>query len=102
MARDNDANWQQVDPTTLPGSAGELYTDYVTKRRAAGAAKAAFEQEMNKLAELPAGLRMVFGYNFGKLSAAVVADDTKPSKPKAPTLSLAAFLQGQVSSGRSV
>jgi hypothetical protein len=95
----NDAQWQQIDPSTLAPELQASYASYVAARREAGKLKAQFERDMNEHAELPAGLRMVFGYNFGKLSAAVVADDKPQAKPKAPTLSLAAFLRRQVASG---
>lgn len=98
----NDAQWQQIDPSTLAPDLQEFYADYVTKRRAAGAAKAGFEKAMNERANLPIGLRVVFGYNFGKLSAAIVPDDKPTAKVKAPTLSLADFLRQQAGSGRSV
>jgi hypothetical protein len=98
----SEATWVQVDPASLPEQAQELYADYVTKRRLAGAAKAVFEQHMNVVGELPAGKRLVFGYNFGKLSVAVVDDDRKPAKSAQPKLSLAEFMRQQAASGRAV
>lgn len=98
----SDATWMQVDPETLPETAQALYADYVAKRRLAGAAKAAFEQEMQSAADCPAGKRLVFGYNFGKLSVAIVDDDRKPAKSAQPKLSLAEFMQRQAANGRAV
>jgi hypothetical protein len=102
MIMASDANWQQIDPATLAIDLQEAYARYVQLRRAAGKAKGEFEQAMNAHAELPPGLRMVFGYNFGKLSAAIVPDDTKPAKAKVTAQSLAEFLRGQVATGRAV
>ena len=43
---------------------------------------------------------MIFGYNFGKLSVAIVADDGKgKAKPQAPKLNLAQFLASQAQGG---
>lgn len=47
-----------------------------------------------ELAPIPDGKRLVFGYNFGKLSVALVDDDAKPSTAKGTT-SLSDFLKSQ-------
>jgi hypothetical protein len=57
-----------------------------------------FEQSMASAVELPEGKRLVFGYNFGKLSVAVVEDD-KP-KAKAGAQSLSSYLAGMTQKGR--
>lgn len=99
----SDANWKQIDPDTLPEGLQALYADYVAKRRAAGAAKALFEQTMNADSDMAGtGKRLVFGYNFGKLSAAIVDDDRKAPKSAQPKLSLAEFMRQQAANGRAV
>ena len=50
---------------------------------------------MQIAAELPVGKRMVCGYNFGKLSVAIVDDDRKPAKAQPAKQSLADFLAAQ-------
>ena len=84
-----DAVWQEIDPASLPEAQGALYTAYKQQYRAMKAARQSFEDSFASAA--PEGKRFVFGYNFGKLSMAVVEDDRKPVQPKA-TLSLAQYL----------
>lgn len=95
-----EANWVEINPTTLSGDAASLYASYKEAYRIAKAMREKFEAEMNELADCPDGKRLAFGYNFGKLSVAMVDDNGKPaSKAKAP-LSLSAFLADQTASGR--
>jgi hypothetical protein len=76
--------WQEIDPSTLVGALRAKYEALVSARRAAAVAKAAFEDAMNQTANPGPGLRLVFGYNFGKLSVAVVeAERAKPKASKA-------------------
>ncbi len=41
------------------------------------------------------GSKLVFGYNFGKLSIAIVPDTDKPKATAKPKLSLADYLKQQ-------
>ena len=86
-----DAVWHQIDPETLNGDVALFYNEYKAQYKAAKATRQHFEDEMNALADLPEGKRLVFGYNFGKLSVAVV--DAGPAKSKGkPVASLATYL----------
>lgn len=97
-----DAVWNELDPTTLPEVAGKAYDAYKALYRQAKEQRVAFETKMNELAALPDGKRMVFGYNFGKLSAAIVDDDRKPVKATPAKQSLADFLKAQQANGKAV
>lgn len=96
-----DAIWQDIDVTTLSDSAQIAYEDYKTAQRKAAELRTAFEQEVVDGLPIPAGKRMVFGYRFGKLSAALVEDDRKASKPKQAKGSLADFLAQQMGNGHA-
>jgi hypothetical protein len=95
-----DATWFEIDPLTLSVEACAAYSDYKRLYKQAREARQAFELHMAEDAGLPAGKRMIFGYNFGKLSVAIVDDDRKAPKVKAGTQSLAQFLAAQAASGR--
>lgn len=85
-----EANWVNIDIDTLHDEARNAYDAYKAAYRAMKAAREAFEGVMSE--DIPSGQRMIFGYNFGKLSVAVVEDDRKAAKPKAQTQSLSQFL----------
>lgn len=97
MARDNTANWVEIDPSTLSEAQRVAYSEYKDTYKIMKEYRLAFERSMQ--AGVPEGMRMVLGYNFGKLSAAIVADDRKPAKAKASTQSLADFLKAQGAQG---
>lgn len=94
-----DATWINVDIDTLGNDARFAYDEYKAKYRLMKEAREHFENTMADLAQLPQGQRMIFGYNFGKLSVAVVEDDRKVAKPKATTQSLSQFLAQAKSHG---
>jgi hypothetical protein len=94
-----DANWVNIDVAALPEDMREAYETYKVAQRQAAALREAFETLVSKSMDIPAGQRMVFGYRFGKLSAAIVEDDRKPSKAKQSTLTLGDFLAAQASGG---
>lgn len=99
MARNTvkqDADWITVDPNTLDAADLARFTEYKEAYKMMKAAREAFENGMQ--ASVPEGERMIFGYNFGKLSVAIVADDRKPAKAKA-TVSLADYLAARAASG---
>lgn len=85
-----DANWVNIDIDSLSGEQLDAYKAYKDAYRTMKASREAFENIMGR--NIPQGQRMIFGYNFGKLSVAVVEDDRKVAKPKATTQSLSEFL----------
>lgn len=100
MAKNNDAVWNELDPASLPAPARDAYDRYKALYKQAKTERLVFEEAMNTIAELPEGVRMVFGYNFGKLSAAIVADDRKPAKATPAKQSLSDFLASQQAAGK--
>lgn len=94
------ANWTEIDAGELEDSLKQAYDLYKLAYREMKEARGAFERAMANAAQVPIGKRMVFGYNFGKLSVAIVDDDRKPSSAK-PKLSLAEFMQQQQANGRA-
>lgn len=88
------ANWLDVDVNSLHIAASVAYNEYKALYRQAKEARETFETIMADANPVPAGKRLVFGYNFGKLSIAVVADD-KPRKVAKAKVSLAEFLKQQ-------
>lgn len=85
-----DANWVNIDTDSLSVELKNAYAEYKGQYQAMKKARQYFEDQMGK--DIPAGQRMIFGYNFGKLSVAIVEDDRKVAKPKAQTQSLSQFL----------
>jgi len=100
QAKRTDAEWIVIDPTTLGDDTQLAYMAYKDAYKAMKALREGFEQSMASAVELPAGKRLVFGYNFGKLSVAVVDDDRKAvTKANAPQ-SLSSYLAGMTQKGR--
>ena len=98
MAKANSTlTWQEIDPQTLPESVGKAYQEYKAQYRAMKEARGVFEDSLQ--AGAPEGMRIVCGYNFGKLSMALAPDDRKPAKAKAQG-SLEAFMAAAQASGR--
>jgi hypothetical protein len=94
-----EAVWHEIDPASLHAEAAEAYGEYKRLYRAAKDAREVFEASMSKAAALPSDKRMVFGYNFGKLSVAVVENDVKLAKHK-PRQSLSSFMDTLKAQGR--
>lgn len=97
-----DAVWHELDISTLSPSIQVEYVKYKQMYAEMKAQRSVFENVLSAAAELPQGKRMVFGYNFGKLSVAVVEDDRKTAKPTPAKQSLADFIASQASAGRRV
>jgi hypothetical protein len=95
------AEWQTIDIDTLNPDLAEAYRSYKAAYAEMKRIREGFERMMADHVPLPAGQRLVFGYNFGKLSIAAVADDRKPAAKSAPQ-SLSAFLASTSASGRRV
>lgn len=96
------ANWVEISADDLPEDIRQAYDAYKLAYKHMKAQRERFEQAMADRAEVPKGRRLVFGYNFGKLSVAVVDDDRKPAKAATPKLSLTEFMAQQQASGRAV
>lgn len=78
------ADWKEIDPATLSDPLKKAYDAYKADYAKAQATRILFEKQMGEAAltaEQRTTWRMVFGYNFGKLSAAIVpAAKTTASK----------------------
>lgn len=85
-----EANWVTIEVASLDDDRLNAYNNYKMAYQTMKAARQRFEELMGQ--DIPQGQRMIFGYNFGKLSVAVVEDDRKAPKPKATTQSLSDFL----------
>lgn len=94
------AVWQEIDPATLSAEAAKRYKAYKEAYAFMKECRGEFEAHMNEQAAsaLPEGKRLAFGYNFGKLSVAVV-DDDKPAKRETKPQGLAEWLAAQASRG---
>ena len=101
MAKANsDAVWTEINPETLPEQIKHAYDYYKEMYREMKEQRQCFEKAMADTAELPTGKRMIFGYNFGKLSVAIVDDDRKPAKATPAKQSLADFIASQSEAGK--
>lgn len=92
-------NWQTIDSATLSTPIQKQYARYKEAYREMKAERDAFETALREQAALPTGKKLAIGYNFGKLSFAVVDDDAKPATAKGAT-SLSAFLATQATLGK--
>lgn len=97
----NDAVWVEIDPATLDAQAQAQYKAYKDLYKQAKEAQARFEEMVNDSAGLPEGKRLVFGYRFGKLSAAVVEKEEVKAKTSPQKLSLSAYMAQQKAQGRA-
>lgn len=95
-----ETTWVNIDLDTLGADVRQAYEAYKVAQRQAAALRQAFEDMARATTPVAQGKRIVFGYKFGKLSAALVEDDAKPGKAKQPTASLADFLAAQAAAGR--
>lgn len=99
MATKQDAQWVNIDVDTLASDQRAAYDTYKALYKRMKECRDVFEQSMS--AHVPEGERMIFGYNFGKLSIAIVPDDRKPVKAKQSTQSLVEYLASRAASGQS-
>ena len=97
---ESNVTWVEIDPTTLAAKLATAYETYKDAQRKAAELRSAFEQQMNDAAGLPEGKKLVFGYRFGKLSAAIVEDDRKPKAASPAKLTLSQFVAQQAAAGR--
>jgi hypothetical protein len=91
------ADWLTIDPASLAPKQAELYLQYKACYKAMKQARELFESAMQE--GVPEGERMILGYNFGKLSVAIVPDDRKPAQAAKGVVSLAAFLAARQEAG---
>lgn len=92
---DSEAQWTEVNIASLSDLERNAYEEYKSAQRSAAALRKHFETVMNGSYKLPTGKRLVFGYRFGKLSAAIVDDDRKPKAKGQVAKSLAQYLAEQ-------
>lgn len=95
-----EANWVEINVETLSEDTRKAYEAYKNLYREMKALRTDFENLMQDDAKLPEGKRLVFGYNFGKLSVAIVDDDRKPRKAAPAKLSLSEYMAQQAAMGR--
>lgn len=93
-----DAQWINIDVSTLTTAQSAAYRGYKQCYLEMKQQREAFELLMS--ADVPSGERMIFGYNFGKLSVAIVLDDRKPKSAKAAPQSLADYLASRKDAGQ--
>jgi hypothetical protein len=79
----NPVIWKEIDPESLAAQQSKLYSAYTTVRKAAAEAREAFEEAMQDGRAVPAGKRLVFTYNFGRLSVALADGKVKKASAKA-------------------
>lgn len=94
-----ELRWTEIDPDTLHPDTLEAYKSYKQAYAEMKRIRQGFEDHMQSYA--PEGKRLVFGYNFGKLSVAVTEAKAEKAKPQAKQ-SLADYLSGMSQSGRRV
>lgn len=90
-------DWIAIDPASLSPELQAAYETLRESRRKAAQDRKAFEEMMQEAA--PEGQRMVFGYNFGKLSIALVLGEAKAKAPVKGAVSLADFLRQKAALG---
>ena len=101
-ARNSDTVWIEIDPASLSKEVKKDYDAYKEEYRLAKIAREAFEESMRATVEVPKGKKLVFGYNFGKLSVAIVDDDGRRNSAGKAAMSLSAFMASQGAAGRRV
>lgn len=96
-----DANWATIDVTTLAPELAKAYATYKAGYQAMKAARLEFENAMSAAIEPPAGQRVIFGYNFGKLCVAIVDGEIAKPKAAASTLTLSEWAAQQRAANRN-
>jgi hypothetical protein len=80
---DTKLDWNEVDPATLQPKVAEAFGTYKEAYVTAKEFRKEFEALCTKAAELPKTHRLVFSYNFGRLSIAIDLAETKRTSSKA-------------------
>lgn len=97
-----DAVWTTVDVATLPTDTKAKYDAYKAAYLAMKDARNEFEQQMSAVIAPLTGKRVIFGYNFGKLSIAIVDGQVAKPKAAASTQSLSDWIKAQRDANRNV
>lgn len=79
----NNLSWNEINPDTLQPAVAKLYTAYKAQYAMAKAARETFEAECTKVSQIPTTHRLVFSYNFGRLSMAIDTAKAKAAGSKA-------------------
>ncbi len=87
----SDLTWNTINTDTLPTSIKDAYGAYKDAYKDMKECRLAFENMIAKAIDPKPGYRVVFGYNFGKLSVALAPDDKPASKPASGSVSLSAL-----------
>lgn len=80
--------WHEIDPATLKGDQLKAWHAYKALYKQASDQRAMFETLLRKEADLPAGRRLVVGYNFGKLSVSNMVDTGEGTRTSKRAVSL--------------
>jgi hypothetical protein len=91
-ASTSTATWTQIDTASLPTPIAKQYARYKESYAEMKAERKAFEDAVTAMLTIPSGNRAVFGYNFGKLSVAIV-DATAAPKSVSSAVSLASLIK---------
>src|SRR5215469_6990017 len=97
--------WLTIDMSMQPANVQEAYEYYVDLRKRTAKAKEIFETAFDATVDVPAGGKIVHGYNFGRFSIALVDDDGRGKaapKTKAEPISLQAWIDRQSLNGRRI
>lgn len=89
MSIETKLDWRETNPETLPAEVAKAYVTYKSQYAIAKKAREAFEQAALKASELPATHRLVFSYNFGRLSIAI--DKAKAASTSSKAVSFASL-----------
>ncbi len=90
MATQSTLSWIEIDLDELDAQTKELYANYKACYAAMKSARKAFEESAAIDLGTPAGKEWKFGYNYGKLSAALAPVEVKAVKK--PRMSLEQYL----------
>lgn len=101
MAKDISVVWQDIDISTMPANIREAYEAFKVQQRKAAELRVEFENALNAHVKpaMPSGYKLIFGYRFGKLSAAMVEDEAKAKTPAKGAQSLKDFMAMQSAAG---
>jgi hypothetical protein len=97
-----DKQW--LNNVVLPQDLQDKYEAYKAAYRVAKALRQEFEQATiaAHAGAIPAGMTLIFSYNYGKLGLALGEADTKQAKrPAAKLLGLGAWLDQQAANGHA-
>lgn len=88
----SDLVWNTINTETLPTGIKDAYAAYKDAYRDMKEMRLAFETAISAAIDPKPGFRVVFGYNFGKLSVALAPDDKPTKAAPAGSVSLSALV----------